>query len=145
MKKSIRKNLIVALGVCTFAGLTACAGYADTTAAAEIRVESARFYTEDDGTIVTADGNEWKYTVETLDDAFKCSDGSILFTGIEHEAKNDVPVWVRISDNGTAGEISDDEILSVGLDFGEYMDEIIAANNDFIATFRRNYKRHKYR
>lgn len=138
MKKSIRKNLIVALGVCTFAGLTACAEYADMTAAAEIRVESARFYTEDGGTIVTADGNEWKYTAETLDDAFKCSDGSILFTGIEHEAENDVPVWVRISDNGTVGEISDDEILAVGLDFGEYMDEIIAANNEFIATFKRN-------
>ena len=119
--------------------LVACAGYADMTAKAVTRTEPARFYTAENGTIKTKDGNIWSYQTETLDDAFKCSDGSIMFTGIQHKAKNNVPVWVRINDKGTPENITDDEILKVGLDFCAYMDEVIAANDAYIAELQAKY------
>ena len=124
----VRNIATTALGVCVFTGAVLMAGYADTTAMAESRVESARFYTKDGGTVVTIDGHEWGYTTEILDDAFLDSTGKVWFNGIEHEAKNDVPVWVRISDNGTPNYLDDDEVLKVGLDFCAYMDEQIDAN-----------------
>ena len=125
----MRRIIKTTLGVCVLTGAMLLAGYADTTAIAETRVESARYYTDNNGMIVTKDGNEWGYYAETLNDAFCDSTGKVWFNSIQHEAKNDVPVWVRISDNGTPDIISDDKIMTVGLDFSKYMDEVIEANN----------------
>lgn len=148
----VRNIATTALGICVFTGAVLMAGYADTTAMADTRVESARFYTNDGGTVVTADGHEWVYSTDVLDDAFQDSTGKVYFNGIEHEAKNDVPVWVRIGDNGTPDYLKDDEVLKVGLDFCAYMDEQIDANEiairhnwEFIEKTDEFIKAHNYK
>lgn len=132
-----------ALGVAIFAVTTACAGIADTQANAVIRTESGRYI---NGMIYSMESKmAIPYEKEVFElDAFKAKDGSIVFANIKHEAKNDVPVYVRISDNGTPENFADDKAMEIGFAFSEYMDECIKRNDEFIrhmdefiATFER--------
>lgn len=140
MKKSTLSNLITTtLGVCVFSAFVGFAAYIENMPGEVIRNEFARYYTINDGTIITEDGRPWDYSADVLNDAFQATDGSIVFVNIEHEPKNDVPVWVKINDNATPEDYSDDEIIKVGLDFSAYMDEVIAANDAYIAELQAKY------
>lgn len=140
MKKSTLNNLITtALGVCVCSAFIGFASYVENMPCEVVRNESARYYTANNGTIITADGHEWGYSATVLGDAFQADDGSVIFANIEHEPKNDVPVWVKINDKATPDDYSDDEILKVGLDFCAYMDEVIAANDAYIAELQAKY------
>ena len=58
-----------------------------------------RYYT--DGTVITNDGNEWRYSTDTISDRTP-TDG--------------MPIWIGFDDNGTPNEVTDDNILGVVYD-----------------------------
>ena len=137
MKKAKAKSMIgTVAGVLVFATFTVFAGMLDTEANAKNRIESARYYTANNGTIVTETGIERNYAEEFLYDASEDRNGEIIFFNIKHDAKDNVPVYVLISDKGTPENTGDDEIIKVGLDWNGYMEEIIASNNAFIEELK---------
>lgn len=136
-RKTFKKLINGTIGMCAFVTIVGMVGYMETRAYEENRIEHGRYY---DGIIVTNNGFKASYTEASLYDARLCTDGSVMFTEIEHELENDVPVYVRICDKGTPNDTSDDEILKAGLDWNKYMDEIIARNDAFIASLKTNGK-----
>lgn len=94
MKKQIA--LILAMGA--FLMTTGCTKEAEPKIHTRY-VAQGRYYTE--GTIVTADGNEWEFNTDIISD-------KTPFDGI--------PIHVGFDDNGTPGNIYDDIILGVTWD-----------------------------
>lgn len=90
--------------------LTACSAQpqAPTEAVPEVQhnryITTGRYYT--DGSVITADGNEWGYSTDTISD---------------RPAENAMPVYVAFDDNGTANNIYDDSILGLVLDLETYI------------------------
>lgn len=58
-----------------------------------------RYYTN--GTVITNDGNEWRYSTDTISDK---------------TPTDAMPVWVGFDDNGTPNEVTDDIILGLVYD-----------------------------
>ena len=58
-----------------------------------------RYYT--DGTVITADGNEWGYAADLISD---------------QTPTDAMPVWAGFDDNGTPDDIADDIILGLVYD-----------------------------
>ena len=129
-------NAAVILVSATFLG---CVSYFENMPINTERIEAARYYTVNNGTVVTESGFKGKYSADYLGDAMQCSDGRIMFNGIKHKLENNVPVWVKIADKATPNDFSDDEIIMVGLDFCAYMDEVIKANDAYIAELQAKY------
>lgn len=66
-------------------------------------ITTGRYYTN--GSVVTADGNEWGYSTDTISD---------------RPAENAMPVYIAFDDNGT-DNIYDDSILGLVLDLETYI------------------------
>lgn len=77
-------------------------------------ITAGRYYT--DNTVITADGNIWGYSTDTISD---------------RPAENSMPVYVAFDDNGTANNIYDDIILGLVLDLETYVyDQLETALSD---------------
>ena len=140
MKKSFLDIAITALGAFAVVSFVGFFGVCSREALSTTRIESARYYTHENGTVVTDSGITIGYHAEVLKDALRHSDGMVMFANIDHEPENDVPVLVKISDNATPDDFSDDEVVEIGLVWNQYMDEVFARNDAFIAELQAKRK-----
>ena len=79
---------------------------------------TGRYYL--DNTVITADGNIWDYSTDTISD---------------RPAENAMPVYVAFDDNGTADNIYEDAILGLVLDVETHIYDRLEASLSDAETF----------
>ena len=100
MYKSILKTAALTLSVGAILMSTGCSTKAELPKPETQQYTAyGRYYT--DGTVITNDGNEWNYTIDTISDK---------------TPTDAMPVWVGFDDNGTPDDITDDIILGLVYD-----------------------------
>ena len=129
LKWKAMKTVVSVIGAAFLCGTVAFAGLIDCQANEKIDVERGRFY----GNYIVTESRKIPVNIDKFEhDAYKASDGDVLFTKADFPVRNDVPVYVKISDKGTPENISDDEIIMIGFAFCEYIEEGILATETAI-------------
>lgn len=93
----MKKLLALATIICTITILVGCNSQEES--ATQTYTAYGRYYTE--GIVVTNDGNEWEFSIDTISD---------------RTPTDAMPIWIGFEDNGTPNNITDDIILGVVYD-----------------------------